>query len=291
MKNVPLTRDIHTLGKNTHDQIINELTCPELIDYGIEFTGLTEASFPFHVARIKRDAAHLVFLASGTAQVWVKGRWELCCTNEAYLSRRFAPFAFKAMPKQPFSFAWVHYRRPGSWHHILPLESTRIKSAEGAPLVSALAGLYRETMGPSQPEARKHWVGLIDYYWRKIADARSGGGRLAGLWERVDKNLAFPWTIAALEKQSGLSHEHLRRICLQETGVAPMMQVTTLRMNRAMNLLQTTNLTVSAISEAVGYATPFAFSAAFKRWGGCPPSRYATEKSNTKNTTDTAYSS
>jgi hypothetical protein len=36
LKSVPLTRDIHTVSKNTHDRIINELTCPELIDYGIE---------------------------------------------------------------------------------------------------------------------------------------------------------------------------------------------------------------------------------------------------------------
>ena len=57
-------------------------------------------------------------------------------------------------------------------------------------------------------------------------------------------------------------------------GRSPGQHVIYLRMKRAAELLVTTPGKVEAISAAVGYETPFAFSATFKRWLGCSPSEY-----------------
>ena len=51
-----------------------------------------------------------------------------------------------------------------------------------------------------------------------------------------------------------------------------MKQVTYLRMQHALSL-QAANQKIAAVSDAVGYETPFAFSVAFKRViGRCPSS-------------------
>lgn len=44
--------------------------------------------------------------------------------------------------------------------------------------------------------------------------------------------------------------------------------------HRAAERLMMTNDLVAEIAEHVGYANPFAFSDAFKRWLGCHPSKY-----------------
>lgn len=48
-----------------------------------------------------------------------------------------------------------------------------------------------------------------------------------------------------------------------------MQHVTYLRMHGAAERSMTTNESVAQIAEQVGYANPFAFSDAFKRWIGC----------------------
>jgi len=41
-------------------------------------------------------------------------------------------------------------------------------------------------------------------------------------------------------------------------------------------LLRTTDLSLEAVAEQVGYQNAFAFSVAFKRWSGIPPSQHRT---------------
>jgi len=57
-------------------------------------------------------------------------------------------------------------------------------------------------------------------------------------------------------------------------GEAPLQYVARWRMVRAVELLRSSNLTVGAIAERVGYDSETAFSKAFKRQIGQPPNQY-----------------
>jgi AraC-like DNA-binding protein len=48
-------------------------------------------------------------------------------------------------------------------------------------------------------------------------------------------------------------------------------------MNHAMSRLLQTNMTLAAIAEEVGFASPFAFSAAFKREVGRSPAQFRSQ--------------
>ena len=50
--------------------------------------------------------------------------------------------------------------------------------------------------------------------------------------------------------------------------------LTSLHMRRAEVLLQNRKFKVAAVAEAVGYANPFAFSTAYKKSKGFPPSQH-----------------
>ncbi|WP_027853181.1 AraC family transcriptional regulator [Marinobacterium litorale] len=85
---------------------------------------------------------------------------------------------------------------------------------------------------------------------------------------------AHPWTLAALASEAGASRASLARRFHELVGEAPMTFLKNWRMALAADLLCQPNETVSTVAEKVGYSTPFAFSAAFKRVRGVSPQEH-----------------
>lgn len=70
---------------------------------------------------------------------------------------------------------------------------------------------------------------------------------------------------------AGLSASHLAALMRRELGRSYLDYLTDLRIERAKQLLRTTNCTVAAIAYAVGYATPAPFYQRFKQVVGTTP--------------------
>ena len=87
-------------------------------------------------------------------------------------------------------------------------------------------------------------------------------------------NPARPWTLDQLASQSGASRATLARRFQDRVGESPMTFLRHWRMALAADLLCRAEETVSTVAEKVGYATPFAFSAAFKRVRGISPQQH-----------------
>lgn len=87
-------------------------------------------------------------------------------------------------------------------------------------------------------------------------------------------NPAHPWTLQSLAAESGASRASLARRFHKLVGEAPMTFLKNWRMALAADLLCQPDETVSSVAEKVGYATPFAFSAAFKRVRGLSPQEH-----------------
>lgn len=84
-------------------------------------------------------------------------------------------------------------------------------------------------------------------------------------------NPARPWTLEELATASGASRASLARRFQELVGEAPMTFLKNWRMALAADLLCQPDESVSSVAEKVGYATPYAFSAAFKRVRGMSP--------------------
>ncbi|MFJ8579883.1 AraC family transcriptional regulator [Micromonospora sp. NPDC093277] len=114
--------------------------------------------------------------------------------------------------------------------------------------------------------------------WFARPDARAPGwyrayadpmvGRAVRL---VQHDPAYPWTVAALAAETGASRAAFARRFTALVGEPPMAFVTGWRLALAADLLRDTELTVTAVARRVGYGTPFALSAAFKRVRGVSP--------------------
>lgn len=82
------------------------------------------------------------------------------------------------------------------------------------------------------------------------------------------------WTLEQLAQEAGASRASLARRFQELVGEAPMTFLKNWRMALAADLLCQPDVTLSAVAERVGYASPYAFSAAFKRVRGISPNEH-----------------
>jgi AraC-like DNA-binding protein len=106
----------------------------------------------------------------------------------------------------------------------------------------------------------------------------SADPRLSAALQAVHENAAHPWTVPELAAVSGLSRAAFARAFREALGQAPMQYLTEWRMTLARDHLRADDLTLTQIAAAVGYGSPFAFAAAFRRHHGDPPGTWRQRK-------------
>ncbi|MEU4233457.1 AraC family transcriptional regulator [Nonomuraea sp. NPDC026600] len=90
----------------------------------------------------------------------------------------------------------------------------------------------------------------------------------------LQNNPAHPWTVATLAAQVGVSRASLARRFTELVGEPPMAFLTGWRLALAADLLREPDTTIGSVARQVGYGSPFALSAAFKRVRGVSPRQH-----------------
>ncbi|MFG1681306.1 AraC family transcriptional regulator [Nonomuraea sp. NPDC049269] len=90
----------------------------------------------------------------------------------------------------------------------------------------------------------------------------------------LQNNPAHPWTVATLAAQVGVSRASLARRFTELVGEPPMAFLTGWRLALAADLLREPDMTIGSVARQVGYGSPFALSAAFKRVRGVSPQEH-----------------
>ncbi|HWA74584.1 MAG TPA: AraC family transcriptional regulator [Polyangiaceae bacterium] len=90
--------------------------------------------------------------------------------------------------------------------------------------------------------------------------------------ELMCKQLDTRWTVEHLARAVGLSRPAFAKRFVLALGMPPLRYLSELRLELAANLLQSSDASLAELAQAVGYASEFAFSRAFKRRFGVAPS-------------------
>ncbi len=260
-------REIHSIGKHTREWIVDPVSCPLLKRFGITLAGISEAGRDFFFVRHRPAMRQVLVSLEGEGMVWTAAGWQKCAGGKAYVTSEDIAHAYRATAR--WKVCWVVWAGSRSAERHEPL----LRDVDPRPLAAALEGLRLEMSSRQEPEVLQHWVGLVDRYALRVG--RHGAASLLWpLWEEVRRTVGERWTLLRLAERAGLEPEQLRRICHRETGCSPVRQVTVLRMQEAVSFLGM-GYTVEATAQAVGYENCFAFSTAFRRVMGEPPSRVA----------------
>lgn len=90
----------------------------------------------------------------------------------------------------------------------------------------------------------------------------------------IDQNFQNDISVADIAKSCKIHRNYLGKIFREQLGTSPQEFLITYRMNKAVQLLQTTKLSIKDIGNAVGYPNQLHFSRAFKNVYGMPPSQW-----------------
>jgi AraC-like DNA-binding protein len=120
--------------------------------------------------------------------------------------------------------------------------------------------------------------------WRaESVDAIGQPGLLVGLADpllaralrRIHGDVAHAWSVEELAREAGLSRSVFSERFGQKVGVPPMQYLMEWRMALAKAMLQRDAPPLEAVAAAIGYQSASAFSTAFRREVGSPPSHFA----------------
>lgn len=101
--------------------------------------------------------------------------------------------------------------------------------------------------------------------------------KFTSLLMRIDQDLMYDWSVEEMAAMVGISPPHLYRLARRFHNKAPMQLVASMRMKRAVQLLNKTNCRLDDIADLIGYRGAFAFSKAFKKWSGKSPKAFRDE--------------
>ena len=91
----------------------------------------------------------------------------------------------------------------------------------------------------------------------------------------IHADVAHHWTVAELAREAGLSRSTFSDRFTQRIGMAPMEYVIQWRMALAKDLLLHESPPLEQVAAAIGYESASAFSTAFRKQVGQPPSHFA----------------
>ncbi len=159
-----------------------------------------------------------------------------------------------------------------------------VANAEDSPLIGMLAQeVHKDGLAQASVLDRLLDLLLIDAIRSWSAEQPSAGSTWLTA-ERDDSvrqairlihnSPEVPWTVGALALSVGTSRASLARRFTEHVGKPPMRYLNQWRLAKGADLLLDPKYTLTAVARRVGYASPFGFSAAFKKRYAASPQEY-----------------
>ena len=147
-----------------------------------------------------------------------------------------------------------------------------------------IVGLYKEAYRTAIIEAAysqqlmagmvNHLIGLMYSLERNIQLGRNQAhvDLISRARLRIRESLESSLTIQQVADEMGVSYSNFRKLFKEHTGISPAIYQQDLRLQRAKELLSTTNMSVKEIAYRLNFESPDYFSAKFKSKTGRRPS-------------------
>ena len=119
---------------------------------------------------------------------------------------------------------------------------------------------------------------MIDEFGKTDTQHNSGFEYVQKAIKFIDYNYSRDIDINDVAGSAGISRSHLYRLFVQHTSMPPNEYLMRFRINKAVELLEHSSLSVGEIAYSTGFSDQLYFSRVFKKYMGVPPSRYTPRK-------------
>lgn len=196
------------------------------------------------------------------------------------------PHSYGTKDNRPWTIYWTHIKGENNLLLLSELGVTKAKpiiwlgeEPEMLALFEELLDIMEHGYAASRllyaSQILTHLVGLM--IW---ASHRSSGGNL-NTTQKVAQSISYmkqhidqTTTVATFAAMANLSESHYRSLFKHQTGYTPMDYFIRLRIHKACQLLDTTDLSVKEIARLTGFQDAFYFSRAFKIVVELSPAKY-----------------
>jgi AraC-like DNA-binding protein len=226
----------------------------------------------------------LIFVHSGKGQCSFQNkRHELSAGNIALIAP-YTAHTYAAHPHNPWSIFWFHFEgqgahellswiTPGHESHVLKANTPDTLRRHFNTIISTVERGYHEH---TFLELSRSLINVLTSLHRNPAHGHRNPSyqRIESSMQTMQDELSDPRPLKDYADECHLSLSQYTHLFKSYTGISPMTYLTELRIQRACEYLDTTDLTIKQIASELGYNDPFYFSRLFKKSTGVSPKLY-----------------
>ena len=230
-----------------------------------------------------RDVIHeyiIMYCASGQGRLYMAGKSWLVNPGEVAVVFKDMPHRYESDAETPWSIFWAHLNGEQVKHYLdlapITVEYPVKKLREPNKLIHMFTEISAILqMGYSLHHlvrSSDHLRQILSYIaFREVSSESVSSFDMEAAISYMVQNLAGTVSLQMLADHLNLSPSYFSRVFHKATGYAPIDYYIRLKMQKACELLELSNMTVREISEYLGYSTPYYFSRMFKKIIGMSP--------------------
>ncbi|WP_322923685.1 AraC family transcriptional regulator [Paenibacillus campi] len=238
-----------------------------------------------------RDAYILHYIHAGTGLFRLADTEYQLSAGDGFLISPATVVHYEADATEPWVYSWIGFR--GLYARTL-MERAQLTPTEPvyrmpAGMPHTLGNFYELLLDTSAQPAGDIRAQSILYSImyelsarlpmpeRSAARSRSKEMHIRQAIEYIENSYSQKITILDISRSVGLDRTYLSSLFKERFGVSLQAFMLEYRMNRALELLHHTSLSVGEVSRSVGYDDPFLFSKMFKKLKGMSPKKLRNE--------------
>ncbi|HEU5397260.1 MAG TPA: AraC family transcriptional regulator [Verrucomicrobiae bacterium] len=232
------------------------------------------------------DQAILIYCVKGEGWCEMAGNSHKIRSGDLLALPPGTPHKYGADERRPWTIYWVHIKGDNNSFLLSEMGITAARPVLSLGQEPELLALFEELLEVVEQgyassrllyasQILTHLIGLM--IW---ASHHSMAGNPDAA-QKVKQSIAFmkqhldrAANVASFAAMANLSESHYRSLFKDQTGYAPMDYFIRLRIHKACQLLDTTNLTIKEIAQLTGYQDALYFSRAFKAVVELSPVQY-----------------
>lgn len=241
-----------------------------------------------HTCVRERGCPEVIFIYCAEGNGWceISGQRHEISKDQLLVIPAGVPHVYGAALQAPWSIHWFHAIGENVPCYLEKLEVTAERPVVPLGGDVRLFSLFEEVLEGLEhgftathliyaAHSLTHLMGLI------LRHKDEFGYGETSVRQRMEKSIEFmkghlrePLTVATLAALVSLSRSHYTKSFRRVTGYAPLSYLNHLRMQRAVQLLNTTDLSIKQIGDQLGFSDQFYFSRAFRKLHNHSPSEH-----------------
>ena len=229
-----------------------------------------------------REVYSLHYILSGKGCVVCGGKSFSLTAGDSFLVFPEEEYLYFPEETDPWEYLWVDFKGADAKSLIAQTYFTKeCPVVKEKPGLGQLFHIYEEGLhGALAKERYTARVYLLLTYFFKEKEETEGRRSYFEDAAEIIQNSYWKQelNVGQLAKCLSVERSYLYRLFMERTGISPQDYITEVRMERACELLMTTELSVQAVACSVGYKDALYFSRVFRKRKGITPSVYRNER-------------